>query len=64
MGSLIEELEAREVAARVWVEELEAEVAELAGKLELARESRPHPRPDQASGPHRRRSSASHRALL
>ncbi|MFF3878835.1 hypothetical protein [Streptomyces sp. NPDC001978] len=39
MGSLFEELEAREVAARVRVEELEAEVAELAGKLELARES-------------------------
>jgi hypothetical protein len=38
MGSLFEELEAREVAARVRVEELEAEVAELAGKLELARE--------------------------
>ncbi|MEU0822653.1 hypothetical protein [Streptomyces mirabilis] len=39
MGSLFEELEAREVAARVRVEELEAEVAVLAGKLELARES-------------------------
>ncbi|MFF7601279.1 hypothetical protein [Streptomyces mirabilis] len=39
MGSLFEELEAREVAARVRVEELESEVAELAGKLELARES-------------------------
>ncbi|WP_330324589.1 hypothetical protein [Streptomyces pseudovenezuelae] len=39
MGSLFEELEAREVAARVRVEELEAEVAEPAGKLELARES-------------------------
>lgn len=39
MGSLFEELEAREVAARARVEELEAEVAELAGKLELARES-------------------------
>ncbi|RPE27071.1 hypothetical protein EDD90_10745 [Streptomyces sp. Ag109_O5-1] len=39
MGSLFEELEAREVAARVRVEELVAEVAELAGKLELARES-------------------------
>ena len=39
MGALFEELEAREVAARVRVEELEAEVAELAGKLELARES-------------------------
>ncbi|WBO61728.1 hypothetical protein [Streptomyces camelliae] len=39
MGSLFEELEAREAAARVRVEELEAEVAELSGKLELARES-------------------------
>ncbi|MFD5764056.1 hypothetical protein ACFWIZ_55440 [Streptomyces sp. NPDC127044] len=39
MGSPFEELEAREVAARVRVEELEAEVAVLAGKLELARES-------------------------
>ncbi len=38
MGSLFEELEAREAAARVRVEELEAELAELAGKLELARE--------------------------
>ncbi|MEU2619685.1 hypothetical protein ABZ642_16385 [Streptomyces sp. NPDC007157] len=38
MGSLFEELEAREVAARVRVEELEAELAELSGKLELARE--------------------------
>ena len=39
MGSLFEELEAREVAARTRVEELEAELAELSGKLELARES-------------------------
>ncbi|MCX4615699.1 hypothetical protein OHB25_56590 [Streptomyces mirabilis] len=39
MGSLFEESEAREVAARVRVEELQAEVAVLAGKLELARES-------------------------
>ncbi|MGW5464869.1 hypothetical protein [Streptomyces sp. NPDC003996] len=39
MGSLFEELEAREAVARVRVEELEAEVAALAGKLELARES-------------------------
>ncbi|MFG2258401.1 hypothetical protein [Streptomyces mirabilis] len=39
MGSPFEELEAREVAARVRVEELEAVVAVLAGKLELARES-------------------------
>lgn len=38
MGSLFEELEAREVAARVRVEELEAELAELSGKLEMARE--------------------------
>ncbi|MFD8134875.1 hypothetical protein [Streptomyces mirabilis] len=39
MGSLFEELEAREAAARVQVEELEAELVELSGKLELARES-------------------------
>ncbi|MFF1747204.1 hypothetical protein [Streptomyces mirabilis] len=39
MGSLFEELEAREAAARVRVEELEAELAELSGKLELAREA-------------------------
>lgn len=39
MGSLVEELEAREAAARVQVAELEAEVAALAEKLELARES-------------------------
>ena len=39
MSSLFEELEAREVAARTRVEELEAELAELSGKLELARES-------------------------
>jgi hypothetical protein len=39
MGSLFEELEAREVAARVRVEELEAELAELSGRLDLARES-------------------------
>ncbi|MER6376219.1 hypothetical protein ABT255_49740 [Streptomyces mirabilis] len=38
MGSLFEELEAREVAARVRVEELQAEVAVLAGKLDLAQE--------------------------
>ncbi|MFF0549725.1 hypothetical protein ACFYUL_12285 [Streptomyces sp. NPDC004311] len=37
MGSLFEELEAREAAARVRVEGLEAEVAELSGRLELAR---------------------------
>ena len=39
MGSLFEELEAREAAARLRVEELEAEVAELSGRLGLARES-------------------------
>ncbi|KOV58719.1 hypothetical protein [Streptomyces sp. MMG1121] len=39
MGSLFEELEVREVAARVRVEELEAEIAELSGQLDLARES-------------------------
>ncbi|MFJ3880889.1 hypothetical protein ACIPW5_26015 [Streptomyces sp. NPDC090077] len=39
MGSLFEELEAREAAARVRVEELEAELAELSGQLSLARES-------------------------
>jgi uncharacterized coiled-coil protein SlyX len=39
MGSLFEELEAREAAARVRVEELEAELAELSGRLDLARES-------------------------
>lgn len=38
MGSLFEELEAREAAARVRVEELEAELAELSGQLDLARE--------------------------
>lgn len=38
MGSLFEELEAREVAARVRVEELEAELAEVSGKLAMARE--------------------------
>ncbi|MEY9871111.1 chromosome segregation ATPase [Streptacidiphilus sp. MAP12-33] len=38
MGSLFEELEAREAAARVRVEELEAELAELSGRLDLARE--------------------------
>ncbi|MGQ5652785.1 hypothetical protein [Streptomyces sp. EKR5.2] len=37
MGSPFEELEAREAVARLRVEELEAEVAELSGKLELAR---------------------------
>ncbi|WP_369369114.1 hypothetical protein AB5L52_45390 (plasmid) [Streptomyces sp. CG4] len=39
MGSLFEELEAREAAARLRVEGLEAELAELSGKLDLARES-------------------------
>ncbi|MFG2480726.1 hypothetical protein [Streptomyces fagopyri] len=38
MGSLFEELEAREAAARVRVEELEAAIAELSGKLALARD--------------------------
>ncbi|MCX4790025.1 MULTISPECIES: hypothetical protein [unclassified Streptomyces] len=38
MGSLFEELEAREAAARVRVEELEAEIASVSAKLELARE--------------------------
>lgn len=38
MGSLFEELEAREVAARVRVEDLEAELAEVSGKLAMARE--------------------------
>ena len=38
MGSLFEELEAREAAARVRVEELEAAIAELAGKLALAQD--------------------------
>ncbi|WP_037606719.1 hypothetical protein [Streptacidiphilus rugosus] len=39
MGSLFEELEAREATAQARVEEIEAELAELSGKLELARES-------------------------
>ncbi|WP_405477514.1 hypothetical protein [Streptomyces canus] len=39
MGSLFEESEARQAAARARVEELEVELAELSGKLELARES-------------------------
>ncbi len=38
MGSLFEELEAREAAARVRVEKLEAAIAELSGKLERARD--------------------------
>lgn len=39
MGSLLEELEAREIAARTRVEELESELAELSGRLDFARES-------------------------
>ncbi|MET9386301.1 hypothetical protein ABZY09_35910 [Streptomyces sp. NPDC002928] len=38
MGSLFEELEVREAAARVLVEELEAAIAELSAKLALARD--------------------------
>jgi hypothetical protein len=38
MGSLFEELEAREAATRARVEELEAELAAVSSKLELARE--------------------------
>ncbi|KUF15190.1 hypothetical protein [Streptomyces silvensis] len=38
MGSLFEELEAREAAARGQVEELEVELADLAGRLDQARE--------------------------
>lgn len=38
MGSLFEELEAREAAARTRVEELEAELAEVSGRLSAARE--------------------------
>ncbi|WP_189971193.1 hypothetical protein [Streptomyces violascens] len=38
MGSLFEELEAREAAARGRVEELEVELADLTGQLEVARE--------------------------
>ena len=37
MGSLFEELEAREAAARVRVDGLEAELAEVSGRLDLAR---------------------------
>ncbi|GHE14604.1 hypothetical protein [Streptomyces alanosinicus] len=37
MGSLFEELEAREAAARIRVEALEAELVELSGRLEEAR---------------------------
>jgi uncharacterized coiled-coil protein SlyX len=42
MGSLFEELEAREAAARARLEELEAALAELSGKLELARDELEH----------------------
>ena len=38
MGSLFEELEAREAAARVRVEELEAELASVSARLKQARE--------------------------
>ncbi|WP_042434471.1 hypothetical protein [Streptacidiphilus anmyonensis] len=38
MGSLFEELEAREAIARTRVEELEAELAEVSGRLSAARE--------------------------
>jgi hypothetical protein len=38
MGSLFEELEAREAAARTRVEVLEAELAEVSGRLSVARE--------------------------
>ncbi|MBO8191079.1 hypothetical protein ITI46_05125 [Streptomyces oryzae] len=39
MVSLIEELEAREAAARVRVEELESHIAELTVRLEVERET-------------------------
>ncbi|MGX1675440.1 hypothetical protein [Streptomyces sp. NPDC055400] len=42
MGSLSEELEAREAAARLLVKEREAEVAELSEKPELARAGLEH----------------------
>jgi hypothetical protein len=38
MASLVEELEAREAAARVRVEDLEARITELTGRLEAERE--------------------------
>ncbi|MDX2705650.1 hypothetical protein PV350_22725 [Streptomyces sp. PA03-6a] len=38
MGSLFEELEAREAAARIRVEALEAELAALSARLEKSRE--------------------------
>ncbi|WP_328841024.1 hypothetical protein [Streptomyces europaeiscabiei] len=40
MGALIEELEAREAAARARVEALEAEIVELTARLEGEREAR------------------------
>lgn len=39
MGSLFEELEARETSARVRVDELEQQLAEVTGRLEEAREN-------------------------
>ncbi|WP_331743752.1 hypothetical protein OG762_48435 (plasmid) [Streptomyces sp. NBC_01136] len=39
MGSLFEELEAREAAARARVEELESQIAELTARLEAERET-------------------------
>ena len=39
MGSLVEELEAREAAARVRVEELESQIAELTARLQAERET-------------------------
>lgn len=39
MGSLFEELEARETAARMRVEELESQIAELTARLEAERET-------------------------
>ncbi|MFF5010863.1 hypothetical protein ACFY3G_49770 [Streptomyces phaeochromogenes] len=39
MGSLFEELESREAAARVRVEELESQIAELTARLEAERET-------------------------
>ncbi|GCB47489.1 hypothetical protein [Streptomyces sp. NL15-2K] len=39
MGSLFEELEAREAAVRVRVEELESQIAELTARLEAERET-------------------------
>jgi hypothetical protein len=39
MASLVEELEAREAAARLRVEDLQARIAELTGRLEVEREA-------------------------